>query len=50
MVYLSDRATAAVVQLVLYIPIFFLGLVLTFRNGFSKKGGWFYMVLLSVRE
>ena len=49
MVHLDERATAAVVQIFLYVPVFILGLILVFRNGFSKKAGWLNMVILSIR-
>ena len=45
---MKERTAIAVIQIFLYIPIFVLGLILTFRNGFSKKAGWLYMVLLSI--
>ena len=45
---MKERTAIAVIQIFLYIPVFILGLILTFRNGFSKKAGWLYMVLLSI--
>ena len=48
MVKLDARGYIAIAEIVLYVPIFFIGIPIAFRNGFTRKAGWIFLVLLSI--
>ena len=47
---LDARGYIAIVEIVIYVPILFIGLALSFRHGFKRKAGWIMLVILSISE
>lgn len=45
---LDARGYIAIAEIVLYAPIILVVIPVLFRNGFSKKAGWVYLLLLSI--
>jgi hypothetical protein len=45
---ISYRNGVAIGELVVYIPSFFIALLLTFRHGFRKSSGWYFLIVFSL--
>lgn len=48
MVKLDQRGDIAIGEIVVYIPIALISIALLIRHGFSRRGGWIYLVLLAI--
>ncbi|KAI0334289.1 hypothetical protein GY45DRAFT_1318778 [Cubamyces sp. BRFM 1775] len=48
MVNFDARGYIAIAEIVLYVPIFFIAIPIALRNGFTRKAGWIFLVLLSI--
>ncbi len=48
MVKLDARGYIAIVEIVIYAPVLLVIIPVVFRNGFARKAGWIYMLLLSI--
>lgn len=45
---ITYRDGISILQLIFYLPAFFLAVWLCYRHGFRRNAGWFYLVLLSL--
>ncbi|EIW56860.1 uncharacterized protein TRAVEDRAFT_127494 [Trametes versicolor FP-101664 SS1] len=48
MVKLDARGYIAIVEIVIYAPLLLVIIPVVFRNGFARKAGWIYLLLLSI--
>ena len=47
---LDQRGDISVVEIIVYAPILFIAITLVMRYGFSKRAGWVFLLVMSIRE
>lgn len=45
---LDARGIIAIVEIVIYVPILFVGGFLAIRHGFTRKAGWIFLFILAI--
>ncbi|RPD61451.1 hypothetical protein L227DRAFT_610462 [Lentinus tigrinus ALCF2SS1-6] len=45
---LDARGIISIVEIILYLPILVISALLALRNGFTKKAGWIFLIILSI--
>ncbi|TDL17888.1 hypothetical protein BD410DRAFT_775673 [Rickenella mellea] len=45
---LDARGIISVIQVIVFVPIFFVALFLTFRHGFKRQAGWIFLLIFSI--
>lgn len=45
---LDERGDISIAIICIYVPIFFLALLLTLRHGFSRQAGWISLLIFTI--